>query len=36
MSVCICVSFVVKTAGHIFVKFLISLYTMSYATNVVI
>jgi hypothetical protein len=35
MSVCICVSFVVKTAGHILMKFLITLYTISYSTDVV-
>jgi len=35
MSVCICVSFVVKTAGHILVEFVTALYTMSYSTNVV-
>jgi hypothetical protein len=35
MSVCICGSFVVKTAGLILVTFVIALYTISYSTNVV-
>ena len=35
MSVHIRVCFVVKTAGHILVKFVIVLYTISYSVNVV-
>ena len=35
MSICISVSFVVKTAGHVFVKFIIVVYTKSYLTKLV-